>query len=99
MVTKVIERKQRFREQYPDPEVRHRMHYGFAHEFLPRYVHRDPWAFFVSLHNYSQLGGLAGPVHFIQSRWRMMEVMSGMAELDLDICQELHPSGLSDRLS
>ena len=96
MATKVIEKKQRFSELYPDPELRYRMLYGFTHAFLPRYVHRDPWAFFVALYHYNSSDGPVDPVHFIQSRWRMMEILMELAELDLDSRQEMVYTSISD---
>jgi hypothetical protein len=61
---------------YPDPEQRYRVHYTFAHRFLPQYVHENPRAFF-----YGRYGGSAGGsspadcTRFIHSRWRIMEGM------------------------
>ena len=48
--------------------MRHRVHYTFAHRFLPAYVWKNPSAFFRALH-----GGIglepADPTRFLQSRW------------------------------
>src|SRR6185436_901693 len=50
-------------EFYPDPELRGQVHYAFAHQFLPEYVHGNPHYFF------SQLYAASSPTLFLQARW------------------------------
>ena len=61
---------------YPDPEVRRKAHYAFAHRFLPEYFFCNP-------------RGVVGSVYieqhidctkFIQARWQMMEERAGLVE-------------------
>jgi hypothetical protein len=54
---------------YPDPVLRHQVHYAFAHSFVPQYVHQNPFAFFSYLFNQSLPGGAIDPTRFIHSRW------------------------------
>jgi hypothetical protein len=58
-----------FREFYPDPSLRHRAHYGFAHQFLPQYVWQNPFAFFSYVYNRDNGCVPMEPTRFIQSRW------------------------------
>jgi len=67
------EDKRALREFYPDSNQRHRVHYGFAHQFLPPYVHRDPNLFFSYLLRRDMPGGPMEPNRFIHSRWIMFE--------------------------
>src|SRR3954447_13163538 len=57
------------REFYPDPELRHRAHYAFAHAFLPKYVWQNPFAFFGYLYDQSPSEGPMEPTLFLHSRW------------------------------
>jgi hypothetical protein len=69
MNVKIEEDSRTLREFYPDPALRHQVHYAFAHQFLPRYVQRNPYAFFSYLYNQDLPGGAAEPTRFIHSRW------------------------------
>lgn len=62
---------------YNDPPTYHRMHYAFAHQFLPRYVHQNPRAFFSYLYDQQLPGGVMEPTTFIQSRWSMFTDLVG----------------------
>jgi hypothetical protein len=64
------------KEFYPDPEMRRRVHYSFAHRFLPEYLFSNP-------------RGVVGGVYiepnidctkYVQARWQMMEERAGLAE-------------------
>ena len=57
------------REFYPDAEMRHRVHYTFAHRFLPAYVWQNPAAFFRALYGEIDRGQPTDPTRFLQSRW------------------------------
>lgn len=80
MKTEITEDNRRLREFYPDPARRHQVHYAFAHQFLPQYVHRNPRAFFSYLYRADMPGGALEPVRFIHSRWTMFEEMVGLVE-------------------
>ena len=60
------------REFYPEPTLRHQVHYAFAHQFLPQYVQQNPFAFFSYLYNQNLPGGPIEPTRFIHSRWSMI---------------------------
>jgi hypothetical protein len=53
---------------YPDEALRHKLHYCFAHQWLPAYARSDPARFF----GYFERGEVE-PTRFIQARWQMME--------------------------
>ncbi len=57
------------REFYPDPELRHRVHYAFAHIFLPRYVRQNPHGFFGYLYDQTTPLLPMEPTLFIHTRW------------------------------
>ena len=61
-----------FREFYPDPELRKKVHYAFAHQFLPSYVQQNPFAFFSYLWNDDLPGGRTDPNRFLHSRWSVI---------------------------
>lgn len=77
MNSKIQEDSRTLREFYPDPAARHRMHYDFAHRFLPHYVQQNPHAFFSYLYRRDLPGGPVEPTRFIQSRWAMFEEHTG----------------------
>ncbi|HEY3898531.1 MAG TPA: FHA domain-containing protein [Chthoniobacter sp.] len=93
------------KEFYPDPAMRHRVHYDFAHRFLPGYVRQSPYAFFSAVFDtqYPVEGYTIN--RFIQSRWMMFEEMGGLIPtrpigqrifrrvLDLEISGEKMPYG------
>lgn len=58
-----------FQEFYPDATLRHKVHYAFAHQFLPSYVWQNPFAWFTYLLNEEMPGGKDEPTDFIQRRW------------------------------
>jgi hypothetical protein len=58
-----------FREFYPEGGLRFKIHYAFAHKFLPQYVWQNPHAFFSYLYADDMPGGPMEPTRFIQSRW------------------------------
>jgi hypothetical protein len=55
-------------EFYPDAGQRLKLHYHFAHRWLPAYAKSDPACFF----GYFQRGEQE-PTKFVQARWQMME--------------------------
>lgn len=77
---KMIEENRTLREFYPDPTIRHQVHYGFGHKFLPQYVHQNPFAFFSYLFRRDMPGGRMEPTRFVQSRWAMFEEMAGLVQ-------------------
>jgi hypothetical protein len=77
-----------FREFYPDPEVRHEVHYVFTHKFLPWYVHQDPYSFFYHFMREDQPGGPTEPTRFIHARWAMFERMSQLVPAGGDLLKE-----------
>ncbi|HWF18227.1 MAG TPA: hypothetical protein VG754_03125 [Verrucomicrobiae bacterium] len=62
-----------FREFFPDPKLRHTMHYNFAHRFLPQYIHRNPYAFFSYIFRRDAPGLPMEPNRFLHSRWMAFE--------------------------
>lgn len=52
---------------YPEFETRRLMHSMFCHQFLPQYVHQNPF-------NFVRHDGTE-PTRFLQARWMMMEDM------------------------
>ena len=60
------------REFYPEPSLRHQVHYAFAHQFLPQYVWQNPYAFFSYLYRQDLQGGVVEPTQFIHSRWSVI---------------------------
>lgn len=58
-----------FQEFYPDAALRQKVHYAFAHQFLPGYVWQNPFAWFSYLLNEEMPGGKDEPTDFIQRRW------------------------------
>ena len=89
MNMKIQEYIRSFREFYPDPVNRHKVHYAFAHRFLPRYVQQNPRAFFALVFGKDSHGGAMNPDRFIQSRWSMIfEVASGLAPQGRDESKE-----------
>src|SRR5262249_45698965 len=56
---------------YPDASDRHQVHYQFAHRFLPKYVHDDPYHFFSGFCR-------AAPTFFIHTKWDMFLHMVGL---------------------
>ena len=78
MNLKLNEKLRTLREFYPEPSLRHQVHYTFAHRFLPRYVHDNPYAFFSYLCRQDMPGGPMEPTRFIQSRWMMFEQTAGL---------------------
>jgi hypothetical protein len=56
---------------YPEASRRHQVHYGFAHKFLPKYVHDDPYRFFRPI---SQ----EAPTLFIHMQWGSFLHMAGL---------------------
>jgi hypothetical protein len=79
----LMEDRRELREFYADPEIRHRVHYAFAHVFLPAYIHENPFAF---LYGFRQdiPGGASDPTRFIQSRWCGFEEKEGLIERPSD---------------
>lgn len=73
MFVKTREDSRKFNEFYPDPVQRHKVHYWFAHQFLPKYVQQNPYAFFSYLFRKDLPGCPMEPTRFIQSRWLMFE--------------------------
>jgi hypothetical protein len=69
MKVKLQEDIRTLRDFYPDPILRHQVHYAFAHRFLPQYVQQNPYAFFSYLYHQDSSGGEMGPTRFIHSRW------------------------------
>jgi hypothetical protein len=65
--TPIVEEKP-LREFYPDSAERLKLHYLFAHRWLPAYVKSEAARFF----GYFQRGEQK-PTPFIQARWQMME--------------------------
>jgi hypothetical protein len=63
-----------FHEFYPEPKLRHQVHYTFAHRFLPAYVQQNPFAFYSYLYDksLSSDGSVFEPRRFIQSRWSVI---------------------------
>jgi hypothetical protein len=72
------------REFYPDPALRHQVHYAFAHRFLPQYVQQNPYAFFSYIFRQDMPGGAMEPTRFIHSRWTMFEEMVGLIQRESD---------------
>jgi hypothetical protein len=72
------------REFYPDAELRHQVHYQFAHKFLPRYVQENPHAFFSHIFRRDEPGDPLDPARYIHSRWRMFEGMAGLIQTEID---------------
>lgn len=66
----LFEDSRRLCEFYPDAPVRAKLHYTFAHRFLPRYAHDNPF-------NFVRHDGVE-PTRFIQARWQMFEKMAGI---------------------
>jgi hypothetical protein len=56
---------------YPDASRRHQVHYEFAHRFLPKYVHDDPYRFF-------SLFCQEAPTLFIHMMWNRFLHMAGL---------------------
>jgi hypothetical protein len=56
---------------YPDASLRHQAHYQFAHRFLPKYVHDDPYRFFRPICP-------EAPTLFIHMTWDMFLHMAGL---------------------
>src|SRR5207248_2003874 len=68
------------KEFYPDATARHRVHSGFAHQFLPQYVQQNPYAFLSYVFRQDMPGGAMEPTRFIQSRWSsIFEEWAGLA--------------------
>ena len=61
-------------EFYPDAAQRQKLHYHFAHRWLPAYVWSDPARFFGYFQRKEQ-----EPAKFIQARWQIMEQQLGLA--------------------
>jgi hypothetical protein len=61
-------------EFYPDARVRSQLLYTFAHRFLPRYAHDNPF-------NFVQHDGVDDVSRFIQARWQMFEKTAGLQPL------------------
>jgi len=61
------------REFFPDAQARSNAHRLFAHQFLPPYVHQNPYAFFHGVFGPDLPGDGTGPLRFIQARWMMFE--------------------------
>lgn len=61
-----------FAQFYPEPEARHRVHYRFAHRFLPEHVHQNPFAFLTAVFRHFTPGPPPDGTRFIQSRWSMI---------------------------
>jgi hypothetical protein len=60
------------REFYPDQALRHKIHYAFAHQFLPRYIHQNPRGFFMGLHLLKDPEfNECDPTRFLHARWMM----------------------------
>jgi hypothetical protein len=68
MNPKIQEDIRTFKEFFPDPAMRDKVHRTFAHKFLPQYVHQNPYAFFTYLYAEKP----QEPTRFIQSRWSMI---------------------------
>ena len=79
MNIKIHEDNRAFREFYPDPRMRHQVHYAYAYKFLPQYVHQNPSAFFARFRPETP-GGAQDPTRFIQSNWNMFEERSGLVQ-------------------
>ena len=77
MGEKITEDSRPLHAFYPDPKLRSQIHYGFAHRFLPEYVHGDPGGFLAYLNAAS-----IDPTRFIQSRWQMMEEIISLPGVD-----------------
>lgn len=79
----VIDDIRPFNDFYPDPEDRFRIHYAFAHQFLPKYVHRSPQPVFKAVYDLSIIEpGLRHdyPDRFVHARWNLMELTAGLIE-------------------
>lgn len=61
-------------EFYPDPWLRGRLHYAFAHQFLPPYLLRNPRGLRAILTGDRPFD----PIRFIQSRWGLLEQEVGL---------------------
>jgi hypothetical protein len=73
-----------FRDFYADPAKRHQVHYGFAHRFLPHYVHKNPYGFFAYLFRPDMPGGAIEPTVFIHTRWTMFEETAKLIPIEGD---------------
>jgi hypothetical protein len=69
----LVEDHRTLAEFYPDPERRHQVHYAWAHQFLPAYIHDAPLAFFNGCRAPS-----ADPERFVQARFPMFESIAGL---------------------
>jgi hypothetical protein len=85
MRTKTRVDSRTFQEFYPDPVVRHKVHYWFAHQFLPKYVHEDPRRFFSYLFDRDTPGGAIEPTLFVHTRWTMFEQRAGLIKVEGDL--------------
>jgi len=61
------------REFYPEPELRHLVHYLFAHKFLPLSIHSDPYAFFNFIFSQAMSGRAMEPTLLIHGAWKLFE--------------------------
>src|SRR5688572_22377748 len=84
MNIQIQEDSRTLREFYPDSAMRHKVHYGFAHKFLPQYVQQNPYAFFSYIFRQDMPGGAMEPTRFIHSRWAMFEKMAGLVKRESD---------------
>ena len=81
MKLQITEDTRTFKQFYPDQTLRHKVHYAFAHSFVPQYVFQNPFAFFSYLYRQDLPGGAMEPCRFIQSRWAtMFERALGLTE-------------------
>ncbi len=88
MKLKLNENLRTLREFYPEPSLRHQVHYSFAHRFLPQYIHDNPYRFFSYLYRQDMPGGPMEPTRFIQSRWMMFEQTAGLVNPGSDAADE-----------
>ena len=75
-------------EFYPDPKLRHRIHYSFAHGFVPRYVQQNPYAFLSYVYRKDLPGGPMEPTRFIHSRWSTIFDPASRPGLNVDVFSE-----------
>lgn len=87
MNIKIHEEHRNLQGFYPDPRVRHQVHYGYAHIFLPKYVHQNPTGFFGRFRDETP-GGAQDPTKFIQSNWCMFEETAGLVKAEGDPFKE-----------
>jgi hypothetical protein len=82
---KIIQEESRtLQEFYPDPKLRHMVHYKFAHIFLPQSIHSNPHSFFSTIFKQYEQESALDPTLIIQGGWRLFEAMNGLLGIDSD---------------